>query len=35
MPINALGLRLKASMNLSFHFLGVEAYSVSPLSPVR
>ena len=34
MPIIALGFRLKASMNLFFHFLGMEAYSVSPLSPV-
>ena len=34
MPIIALGLRLKASMNRSFHLLDMEEYRVSPLSPV-
>ena len=35
MPKIILGLRLKALMNLSFHLLDMEAYSVSPFSPVR
>ena len=34
MPIIALGLRLKALMNRSFHLLDREAYRERPLSPV-
>ena len=34
MPMIALGLRLKASMNRSFHLRGMEEYRERPLSPV-
>ena len=34
MPMIALGLRLKALMNRSFHLLEREAYRVRPFSPV-
>jgi hypothetical protein len=35
MPINARGFFLNAPMNLRLNFLGTDAYSESPVSPVR
>lgn len=35
MPMIALGFRLKASMNRSFHLRGRDEYRERPLSPVR
>jgi hypothetical protein len=35
MPINARGFLLNAPMNLCLSFLGTDAYSASPVSPVR
>ena len=35
MPINARGFRLKAATNFCPNFLGMDAYSERPVSPVR